>query len=166
MTVTKREKQVLDILADLGIVTIRHEHPPVNTVEDASEYWADLQATHCKNLFLRNNKGNRHYLVIAETTTKVDLKTLNRLLGEDRLSFASPKRLMRHLGVEPGSVSPFGLINDSGKDVLLVLDEDLKKSDAFGFHPNVNTATLEITRPDFDKFLTWCGTTVRYLRLK
>jgi Ala-tRNA(Pro) deacylase len=158
------ENKVIGVLNELSIPFVRHEHPPVATVEEAEKHWASLNATHCKNLFLRNYKGNRHYLVIAETTKRVDLKALNRMIGEDRLSFGSPKRLMRFLGIEPGSVSPFGLINDKTKDVQVILDEDLMQSDALGFHPNVNTATLVISREDFSKFLSFCGNKVRYLK--
>ena len=109
------EREVLDCLEALGIPYVRHVHPPVATVAEAERYWTDLRGAHCKNLFLRNNKGNRHYLVIAEASRRVDLKALTRTLGEDRLSFASPERLKRYLGLEPGSVSPFGLIHDIGE---------------------------------------------------
>ena len=99
MPVADTEKTVLETLDGLGIPYVRHEHPPVATVEEAEKHWAVLQGTHCKNLFLRNYKGNRHYLVIAPVTRGIDLKRLNAALGEDRLSFASPERLRRWLGV-------------------------------------------------------------------
>jgi Ala-tRNA(Pro) deacylase len=95
----------------------------------------------------------------------VDLKRLNAALGEDRLSFASPERLKRWLGLEPGSVSPFGLINDALHQVDVVCDEALKSSSGLGFHPNVNTATLEIAFADFERFLASTGNPVRWLKL-
>ncbi len=98
-------------------------------------------------------------------TRGIDLKRLNAALGEDRLSFASPERLRRWLGVEPGSVSPFGLINDGTHHVRVVCDEALRSSAALGFHPNVNTATLEIAFADFEKFLAARGNDVRWLEL-
>ena len=165
MPVAEIELKVLAALDDLGIPYVRHEHPPVATVEEAEKHWASLKGTHCKNLFLRNYKGNRHYLVIAPVTRGVDLKRLTAELDEDRLSFASAERLKRWLGVEPGSVSPFGLVNDETRHVLVVCDVALKSSSALGFHPNVNTATLEIALADFEKFLASRGNTVRWLEL-
>ena len=165
MPVAEVERKILETLDKLGIADVRHEHPPVATVEEAEKHWSGLKGTHCKNLFLRNYKGNRHYLVIAPVTRGIDLKRLNAMLGEDRLSFASPERLGRWLGVEPGSVSPFGLVNDATHHVRVVCDQALRPSPALGFHPNVNTATLEIAFADFEKFLASCGNTVRWLEL-
>jgi Ala-tRNA(Pro) deacylase len=165
MPVTEVERKVLEVLDRLGIAYVRHEHPPVFTVEDADKHWTALRGTHCKNLFLRNKKGNRHYLVIAPTSRAVDLRRLNGILNEDRLSFGSPERLMMCLGLEPGSVSPFGLINDGPKDVRVIVDEELRNSRFLGFHPNTNTTTLDISGADFEKFLAWCGNDVRYLKI-
>ncbi|MCX6567896.1 MAG: prolyl-tRNA synthetase associated domain-containing protein [Candidatus Aminicenantes bacterium] len=165
MPVAEVERKVLETLNKLGIAYGRYEHPPVATVQEAEKHWGSIKGTHCKNLFLRNNRGNRHYLVIAAVDKAVDLKRLNALLGEDRLSFASPERLKRWLGLEPGSVSPFGLVNDVTHQVDVICDEALKSSAGLGFHPNVNTATLEIALADFEKFLAFCGNTVRWLKL-
>jgi Ala-tRNA(Pro) deacylase len=165
MPVAEVERKVLETLEKLGIAYGRHEHPPVATVEEAEKYWGPIKGTHCKNLFLRNKRGNRHYLVIAAVDKAVDLKRLNAILGEDRLSFASPERLKRWLGLEPGAVSPFGLVNDATRQVDVICDESLKSSAGLGFHPNVNTATLEIALADFEKFLASCGNTVRWLKL-
>jgi len=163
--VAEIERKVLETLDRLGIAYVRHEHPPVATVEEAEKHWAGLAGTHCKNLFLRNYKGNHHYLVIAPVTRGIDLKRLNAELGEDRLSFASAERLQRWLGVEPGSVSPFGLLNDETHQVRVVCDLALKSGSRLGFHPNVNTATLEIALADFERFLAFCGNPVRWLEL-
>jgi Ala-tRNA(Pro) deacylase len=165
MPVAEVERKVLEILEDLGIAYVRHEHPPVATVDEAEKHWGPIKGAHCKNLFLRNKRGNRHYLVIAAVDKAVDLKRLNALLGEDRLSFASPERLKRWMGLEPGAVSPFGLVNDATRQVDVVCDEALKSSAGLGFHPNVNTATLEIALADFEKFLASRGNTVRWLKL-
>ena len=165
MPIAEIERKVLEALDGLGIPYVRHEHPPVATVEAAEKHWGGLKGAHCKNLFLRNYKGNRHYLVIAPVTRGIDLKRLNACLGEDRLSFASPERLRRWLGLEPGSVSPFGLINDENRHVRVVCDEALRTSAALGFHPNVNTATLEISLAAFERFLAWRGNFVRWLEL-
>jgi len=156
-------QQVYEILRELDISYTKHEHPPVYTVEEAEQHWENITGAHCKNLFLRNKKGKNHYLVIAKSEKRVDLKALTSRLGEDRLSFASPERMMRYLGLEPGAVSPFGLINDRENAVVVVIDQDLKEASHVNFHPNVNTATVGITFADFEKFLTHCGNPIRYL---
>ncbi|OFW12373.1 MAG: aminoacyl-tRNA deacylase [Acidobacteria bacterium RIFCSPLOWO2_12_FULL_66_10] len=160
---TEIEAPVVARLRELGIAYTRHEHPPVATVEDASQHWAGIDATHCKNLFLRNQKGNRHYLVVLVHSKRADLKAMADQIGDGRLSFASPERLMAHLGLTPGSVSPFGLINDRDHAVRVVLDRDLKSATRVSCHPNINTATLTLTVSDFMKFLEVCGNPVRYV---
>lgn len=160
---TPEEASVVERLRELGIAYERYEHPPVPTVEEAEKYWADIDATHCKNLFLRNQKGNRHYLVVAPHAKKVDLRALADQIGDGKLSFASPERLMTHLGLSPGSVSPFGLINDRGHVVRTVLDRDLKSAERLSFHPNINTVTLTIAAADFARFLEACGNTVQFV---
>jgi len=162
MTGEPAEAKVLEILDKLGIEYTRREHPPVFTVEQAEKHWSDITGAHCKNLFLRNKKGNRHYLVILLSRKQADLRSLNEKLNEDRLSFGSPDRLKKYLGLEPGSVSPFGLINDPRKEVTVIVDQDLKQEARVNFHPNVNTSTVGISTADFEKFLAWSGQTVRY----
>ncbi len=153
---TESERRVYEVLEKLGISFIRYEHPPVYTVEEAEKHWGNITGAHCKNLFLRNKKGSRHYLVILESSKQADLKSLTQKIGEDRLSFASDKRLMKYLGLETGAVSPFGLINDS----------DLQKAAKVNFHPNVNTATVGIEFSDFEKFLSWCGNPLSYQKFQ
>lgn len=160
-----KEQRVYAALEALGIAYERWEHPPVATVAEAVEHWRDIDATHCKNLFLRNKKGDRHYLVIAEHQKPVELRTLVDCLGDDRLSFASAERLERHLGLTPGSVSPFGLINDTAHAVCVVVDADLKEARWLAFHPNVNTATLRISTADFERFLESTGNAVTFVKL-
>jgi Ala-tRNA(Pro) deacylase len=156
---------VCAVLRDLGIAFERHEHPPVFTVEEALTHWAGIDATHCKNLFLRNKKGNRHYLVVAAHDRPVSIARVAELAGDDRLSFASPERLRAHLGLAPGSVSPFGLINDAQHAVRVIVDAGLKDAARVGFHPNVNTATLVIAMPDFERFLQSTGNPVQFATL-
>jgi len=162
MTCHPAEAKVLEVLDGLGIEYTRREHPPVFTVEQAEKHWTDIDGAHCKNLFLRNKKGNRHYLVILLSRKQADLHGLNEKLNEDRLSFGSPDRLKKYLGLEPGSVSPFGLINDVQKEVIVIVDQDLRQEARVNFHPNVNTSTVGIRTADFEKFLAWSGQTVRY----
>jgi Ala-tRNA(Pro) deacylase len=159
------ERAVHEALGALGIVFDRFEHPPVATVDEALAHWSNIEAVHSKNLFLRNKKGTRHYLVVVEHTKAVDLARLARVLGDDRLSFASPERLRAHLGLAPGAVSPFGLINDRARSVRVVVDADLRRASHVAFHPNVNTATLRLAEADFERFLEWCGHIVQWIRL-
>ncbi len=161
--VTENEQKLYDTLEDLGIDYTRYEHPPVYTVEEAKQYWQDIEGAHSKNLFLRNNKGNRHYLVVLEQSKKADIKDLSAKLGAGKLSFASERRLQEHLGLETGAVSPFGLINDQDNAVTVALDRDLKKKGTVNFHPNVNTATISLTYQDFEKFLQHCGNEIVYI---
>ncbi len=156
------QPELYKTLEELNIPFEYYEHPAVPTIEEAKKYWNDLVATHCKNIFFRNHKGNRHYLVILEESKRADLKSLTRHLGGDRLSFASPQRLERILGLEPGAVSPFGLINDSGREVRVLIDQDLRGASMIYFHPNVNTATVGLSFDDFERFLQHCGQDIRY----
>lgn len=136
----------------LGIRYERHDHPPVFTAEEAAVHWAPLRGAEIKNLFLRNKKGNNHYLVILEVSKAADLKQIVKLVGDDRLSFGSPERLMNELGLTPGSVSPFGLINDGDGSVRVLVDADLRGKERLIFHPNINTASVVISWADLEKF--------------
>jgi Ala-tRNA(Pro) deacylase len=156
---------VYEKLASLGIPYRLYEHPAVFTAEDAEQHWKNIPATAVKNLFLRNKKGNRHYLVILRIEKQADLRNLVRVIGDDRLSFGSPERLMTYLGVRPGSVSPFGLIHDSSKAVQVIVDGDLRSAEQLIFHPNDNAASVTISGADFLKFLAERGNPVRWIRL-
>ena len=160
---TPQEQEVYAYLDTLGISFERHEHPPVFTVEEAEHQWAGIDATHCKNLFLRNQKGDRHYLVIVMHSKRVDLRSVAGQIGDGKLSFASSERMMTHLGVTPGSVSPFGLINDRNHHVRLFVDRDLKSAARLSFHPNVNTVTVTISAADFERYLAARENAVRYI---
>src|SRR5712691_9941548 len=160
---TPQEVAVAARLAELGISYERHDHPPVATVDEAAQHWARIDATHCKNLFLRNQKGNRHYLVVLVHSKKADLRAVADQIGDGKLSFASPQRLMAHLGLTPGSVSPFGLIHNRHRQVRVVIDRDLKGAARVSFHPNINTVTFTIAYADFQKFLDASRNTVQYV---
>jgi Ala-tRNA(Pro) deacylase len=154
---------VLDKLNELGIAFERVEHPPVATVAEAEEHWAGIDAAHCKNLFLRNQRGDRHYLVIVAAAKRVDLRRVADQVGDGKLSFASPERLMKYLGVPPGSVSPFGLMHDQARHVRVFVDRDLVQAERITFHPNDNTSTLILAVADFQRFLTHVGHVVRLI---
>jgi len=161
----KKITKVLEILKGLEISYELHEHPPLPTIEEAVKYWKTMDATHCKNIFFRNHKGNRHYLVAIEHKQNLAIHDLEKRLKQGKLTFASPKRLLKYLGLEPGSVSPFGLINDTENHVHLFLDENLKDAEKISFHPNVNTASLILSFNDFIKYLDWTGNTYEFLKL-
>ena len=161
----ERQRPVLDCLHALGIGFDRHEHPPVATVAEAEIHWAGIDATHCKNLFLRNQKGDRHYLVVVPHAKRVDLRQLADQIGDGKLSFGSPERLMKSLGLAPGSVSPFGLLNDPAHKVRVFLDVDLKGAARLSFHPNDNTATLVLSGPDFERFLEHVGHAFNFIAI-
>ena len=160
-----KSEKVLRLLKELDIKYELYEHPPVPTVEDALPYWDKIDATHCKNLFFRNHKGNRHYLVILKHNRKLNIRDLEQRLKQGKISFASPQRMERYLGLTGGSVSIFGLINDKENHVHLFLDDGLKSADKISFHPNENNATVVISDRAFIKFLDWSKNSYEYISL-
>jgi Ala-tRNA(Pro) deacylase len=158
-------KELYELFDSLDIRFEYHEHPPLATIEDAKIHWKDYNSGRCKNIFFRNHKGDRHYLVILEHLRQLNIRDLEKRLRQGKLSFASDQRLKKHLGVEPGSVSPFGLINDREKHVHIFIDEKLNEAERLAFHPNVNTASLVISKIDFLKFLEYTGNTFEFIRL-
>ena len=143
-------------LAALGIATETVWHEPVFTVDEARATRGDLPGTHCKCLFLRDKKGAL-WLVVCEESRRVDLKALAARLGAGRLSFGSPDRLLRHLGVVPGAVTPFSLINDSAGMVRVVLDAAMMRGDVLHYHPLTNAATTRIASADLLRFIEATG---------
>ena len=159
------QKELYEVLDKLGISFDYHEHPPLNTIEEAIIHWKDFNSGRCKNIFFRNHKGNRHYLVVLEHLRLLDIHDLEKRLRQGKLTFASDKRLMKYLGVEPGSVSPLGLINDTENHVHLFIDEQLNDFERLAFHPNVNTASLVISKSDFLRFLEFTGNSYEFIKL-
>ena len=137
----------------LGIEVETIEHPPVHTVEEALPYWAGLEATHTKNLFLKGQKGDL-WLLCAESSRRIDLKSAAQQVGAKRFSFANDELLFEKLGVRQGAVSPLALINDTTGEVKLIFDSGLAEATRLAFHPLVNTATLAIGIKDALAFLT------------
>ena len=143
-------------LAELGIETRTVDHEPVFTVEESHELERALPGAHTKNLFLKDDKGVL-FLVVALSSTRVDLKALSRSLGAGRFSFGRPELLMQHLGVPPGSVTAFAVINDADRRVRVVMDDALLNYETINCHPLENTATTNIARPDLLRFIRACG---------
>lgn len=159
------QQQVYDYLNQLDIPFEYYEHPEAPTIEIAAQYYRGEGTTLCKNLFFRNHKGNRHYLVIMDSTQAMDIHSIEKMLHQGKLSFASPERMMKYLGVRPGSVSLFTLVNDVNHEVTLFVDKGLLKAEKVSFHPNDNTASLVITREDMLKFIEHIGNTYEFLDL-
>ena len=154
-------EQLFAKLDALGIAHRTVSHPPVFTVEEAKKQRGELPGAHIKNLFLRNKKEEM-WLVVALEDRQVDLKRLGEVLGAGRLSFGSPERLARHLGVEPGSVTPLSLINDSARIVHLALDRGLE-THLVNVHPLVNTMTTAVAAADLLRFFSATGHAPRWL---
>ena len=155
-------QQLFDRLAQLGIPHRTVEHAPVFTVEQAKEHRGVLPGHHIKNLFLRNKKEEM-WLVVALEDRAIDLKRLGDVLGAGRLSFGSPERLRTWLGVEPGSVTPLSVINDTQHKVSLVLDGALREGGPINAHPLTNTITSAIVLPDLMRFFEATGQAPRWL---
>lgn len=153
--IEKNEQEVYDILNSLEIEYVRYEHRPIYTVNEAKELDILIPGKKCKNLFLRNGKGDINYIVILDEEKRVNLKLLAKQIGSTRLSFASEERLFKNLRLTPGSVTPFGIINDVNRDVIVLIDRDLINEKLVNFHPNVNTVTIGISYIDFEKFIKW-----------
>ena len=149
-------QQLFDRLADLGIAHATVEHAAVFTVEEAKTHRGTLPGHHIKNLFLRN-KQEQMWLVVALEDRAIDLKRLGEKLGASRLSFGSPERLARYLGVEPGSVTPFAVINDTGHKVTVVLDRGLEAGGPVNAHPLTNIMTSALSLADLLRFFEATG---------
>lgn len=157
-------EQLLGRLTELGIVATTHRHAPVFTVEEAQALKGDLPGAHTKNLFVRDKRGDM-WLLVALHDRAVDLRAVALAVGaRGRLSFGSPERLMRYLGVTPGAVTPFAVANDHGGAVRVLLDEGLRGQEIWNAHPLDNVMTTAVRGEDMIRFLeaeghppTWIG---------
>lgn len=163
--INERMQVVFDFLDSHQIRYSWYEHPEAPTIEIARQYWHQDGSKHCKNLFFRNHKGNRHYLVCFDCEQSMAIHDLEHLLRQGKLSFASEQRMERWLGLKPGSVSPFGLINDPENHVHLFLDSKLRNYPSLSFHPNDNRATLVIELEEFLRYLEEVGNSYEFIEL-
>lgn len=148
--------QLFDKLAEMGIATKTVEHSPAMTVADNTNAEIDLPGAHTKNLFLKDDKGNL-VLVVAKSTTAVDLKALPKKINCGRFSFGKPELMAQHLGVQPGAVTAFAIINDKEGRVRVVIDQELMAHDSLNCHPLENTASTNIARDDLLRFIRATG---------
>jgi len=143
----------------------RYDHPAVFTVEESKRLSPELEGASTKNLFLRDKKAIRHFLVTVPEDKKVNLKALSTILETSRLSFASPDRLKTHLGIDPGSVSLLALLNDTEQNVEVFIDQEIWEDEAILCHPLVNTSTLVVPRKSMEHFLKKTGHAVRLIQI-
>ena len=148
----------------LGIRHVTHRHPPLHTVAQSVMLRGALPGGHCKSLFLKDRKGGLWLVVVLEER-RLDLNALSARLGAPRFSFASADLMQEVLGVAPGSVTPFALVNDSGRRVAVVLDADMLEHDPLNYHPLVNTATTAVAPADLLRFIAHCGHEPRVVAL-
>jgi Ala-tRNA(Pro) deacylase len=147
-----------EALAALALTPACHEHPPLATVEDAHAIWDNLPGAQVKNLFIKD-AGKQHWLVVVPGDPRMDTKAMAPLIGSKRISFASADDLRSILGVEPGSVTPLAMMNDTRHQVRLVIHAPLMQAETLLVHPLVNTATLAMPPADLLRFLAHHGVT-------
>lgn len=157
---------IYSYLARHEIEYVRHDHPPVFTCEEEAGHVPESGAARTKNLFLRDRRGKRHLLLVTTCEKTVSIAQFAEIAGADRLSFASPERLMTHLGVEPGSVTVLGLINDPRHAVELFIDSDVWNAPSIHAHPLRNDATLVLAHEALVRFLAATGHTARVVTVR
>lgn len=157
-------EKLLSMLDDLGIEYKFYEHEAVYTVAESEKIDADIPGLHCRNLYLRDKK-KRNYLVSAQNATEIDLKKLSDLLDAGRFSFGSADRLWQYLGVRPGSVCPYAVVNDPDNEVRLILDQSMMDAEIVNFHPLSNTMTIGTNPHDIVKFVESIGHNVEIIDL-
>lgn len=162
----KDSTALFQFLDQLGISYQRHDHVAVYTSDQLREVETPFQGVSTKNLFMRDKKGTRHFLLVFDDTKTCSLKTLAMRLGTTTLSLGSPERLMAHLGVEPGAVSVLCLINDPDHEVELLIDRDVWQAEMLQTHPLMNTATIELSLADVKRFLEATGHTARVVEIE
>lgn len=149
---------------EMGIEYELHHHEAVYTVVESEKVDAQIAGTHCRNLFLRDKK-KKNYLVVLQNATDVDMKLLPAVIGSDRLSFGSADRLWQYLGVRPGSVCPFSIMNDTDHQVKILLDKSMMETDIVNYHPLLNTMTVSLKPVDLIKFIESTGHEVHIVDL-
>lgn len=164
MTLPDSTRPLFDHLDRLGIETTTHEHAPVFTVEEARATYDAIPGVHCKNLFLKDAKGAL-FLVVCPHDRDIAVNQLHKRIGAKRLSFGKADLLMEVLGVEPGSVTPFALINDTDRRVSVILDAGMMAAEVANYHPLVNTATTSIRTADLRRFIDDLGHDYRVMDL-
>lgn len=160
-----REK-VLEKLKEFNIEYKEVAHTPVYTIEEMDALGNIFDgAKICKNLFVRDQKGKRHFLIVVPEEKRVPLADVSVKIGSTKLSFASEERLMKYLKLTPGAVTPLAVINDENAEVEVVLDEELKNEKMIGVHPCVNTSTILITPENLEKYIKQNNNKMKYIKI-
>ncbi len=160
------KEKVLKKLQELNINYKEIEHTPFYTIEEMDQLGNIFEnAKICKNLFVRDQKGKRHFLVVLPEEKRAPLAEIADKIGSTKLSFASSERLMKYLKLEPGSVTPLSVINDETNEVEVIFDEELKNEELLGVHPCVNTATVLITPEDLEKYVLAVNNKLKYIKI-
>ncbi|WP_077848256.1 prolyl-tRNA synthetase associated domain-containing protein [Clostridium puniceum] len=164
--IQKEEQEVYDTLNSLKIKYVRYEHKPIHTVNEGKELDISILGKKCKNLFLKNGKGDINYIVILDEDKSINLKSLAKGIGSTRLSFALEEKLFEKLKLASGSVTPFGIINDVNREVVVLIDSELVNEKILNFHPNINTVTIGISYIDLEKFIRWHDNEFFHVQIK
>lgn len=158
------QEELLNVLTQIGVEYTNHEHPAVYTVEEADLHHEGIDGVHSKNLFFKDKKKNL-FLVVTLSDKSIIIKELARKIGAKSPSFGKPDLLAEVLGVIPGAVTPFAVINDKNHVVKIILDEEMMENELLNFHPLVNTATTTIASKDLVRFMEHCNQEVEIIRL-
>ena len=159
------QKKVYDKLNSMGIKYDIIEHPAVYTIEDMENLGITDKAEVCKNLFVRDAKGKKHYLIVLQKDKRANLANIVEQIGSTKLSFASEKRLSKYLGLDKGAVTPLGVINDVNKEVEVVFDKDLIDKENLGVHPNDNRATVVMSYNDLERLIKENGNKITFVNI-
>lgn len=147
------QTKLKDFFEKHSIQYILHKHPAVFTCEEAEEHCSDIPGIAAKNLFIREQKKDNFFLVVMPAAKRMNMKEFGKIIQVKKLTFAKTEELEEIMGLKPGAVSPFGLVNDTKSKVKLFIDQDLWNTEIVSFHPNVNTATLELNQANFRKYV-------------
>jgi Ala-tRNA(Pro) deacylase len=158
------QEELLNVLSQIGIEHTNHEHPAVFTVEEANRHHKGIDGAHSKNLFFKDKKKNL-FLVVTLSDKPIVIKEMAKKIGAKSPSFGKPDLLAQALGVIPGSVTPFAVINAKNHDIKVILDEEMMENELLNFHPLVNTATTTIASKDLIKFMEHCNQAFEIIRL-
>ncbi len=158
------QEELLKILSQIGIEYTNHEHPAVYTVEEADLHHEGIEGVHSKNLFFKDKKKNL-YLIVTLSDKPIRIKEVAQKIGAKNMSFAKPDLLAEVLGIIPGAVTPFAVINDQNHAVKVILDEEMMENQLLNFHPLVNTATTTISAKELIKFMKHCNQDFETVRL-
>ena len=151
------EKELKDWLDQYQIFYILHSHPAVFTVEEAQKHCGFIPGTHCKNLFVKDIKKRKYYLITLESSKRLNFKEIEKLTNWSKIIFADENELQSFLGLSKGAVSPFGLINDKQNQVEYLIDKEVWDAEIVSFHPNINTETLELKQEAYRQFVKATG---------